>query len=382
MKINEAEDKLKLDGDVQKFKEWLETAKEGVSFVFKNEKHIFIQYIWNELKFLTEPNLRYLIIEEFKGETNELRLSMSNETNKLKHLNEMEANLAEKYNKQLGFSFYWEEIKEKIRQHNIPVIFHTGVLDIMFIMSHFENWVPLNFLEFVKTVNTCFPIMYDTKHLVKFMNMNTNYLEGLFEEICKKNGFNAQSKYPIVNRDQNISVQVAHNAGWDSYMTAVVFAEAKKIIEINQHVNQIVMFKNKFFNMPFGKINNFYLDKSGLVFCNHQEKESNKNGIKGVDKKRSKSSKKNEDTRNLLKSSLDSIMTTHVNNIAFSLNKHSEMEIIGQNIYYFVTFDKTLNDKQITTIEDNMKENFTVQKMESYYEMVKDNFQASIYGSK
>lgn len=378
-------DRQAMEESIAKFKAWIAKFDFGSQFVFENTKSILRQYFWNEIRNVYGNQLGAIIVEESNGETNSLKFTMTTEAEKeeykKKALVEMELN----YQKQLGFSFYWEEIKAIIKKNNTPAVFHQGNLDLMYIMSHFENWIPMNFQEYQKTVNNCFPIIYDTKNLVRFTKFTTTYLEGLFEDVIKTNKIDTKTKYKIVNLDNKLENQVAHNAGFDSYITGVVFAEFSEVIgDLSSMKNQVSLFKNKFFNLAFKDSNDFYLEKNTFIFSSNEKDDVEKTLTKGAEGKRERgrSNKKGDESRDKLKTGLNLFNEEKAGQKAFSMCRHSQLEVIGRNVFYFVTFEKELEKNDLSFLQEKFKEDFNIQNLKEYYSKVFVDFESHIYQSK
>ena len=283
--------------------------------------------------------------------------TLATEAGKAQFVKELEASLQERFQKQLGFSRFWEPIKAVVNGQQIPVVVHTGSLDLMYLMSHLENSVPQNFEQFQETVSSCFPVIFDTKNLLKATDLKSSYLEAIFQELATAHSFDPRTRYPVVNRDSQTAVEVAHNAGWDSYMTGVVFSEMRKLVkDLGPFRNQTVMFRNKFFNMPFSNEVNFYLDKKSLVF-RQSGKPIEEELTKGRDKKRARSNRGKDETRQSLHKDLTELLNSEN---PFSVNFHNEMELLGNSTFYFVTFDKQLEGHQVSSLQESLRETFEV----------------------
>ena len=383
--FNEDERKSTLE-ELSKFKDWTVQFEVGKTFEFISNKGIIRQYFWNEVKNSYTHQLANVIIEEKDGEKSSIRFSMSTKAQKQDFMKQLTLDLEEKYRRQLGLSQHWETIKELIKVHQIPAVFHQGNLDLMFIISHLENWVPLNFAEYKKTVHNCFPILYDTKNLSRLVPKITGgHLEGIYTDLSKIGKFDPLAKYPIVNQDPTQKNKVAHNAGWDSYMTGVTFSEIRELMKgnITHSLNQVSIFKNKFFNLSFGNQENYLLEGFGLIFISNDQKDGSKIVTKGVSEGRKyKVNRKEDGSRDKLKQALVAYLPETIGEAGFSINRHTELEVIGNNVFYFVTFDKVLLENQVAEIQEKFKEQFDVKKVKEYYTSVLESFEQAIYQSK
>jgi len=78
-----------------------------------------------------------------------------------------------------------------LRETNIPIVLHNGILDIAFIYRSFFNELPDKLDSFISSLLGWFPTIFDTKYLATFhMNETTSYLEYLFKKSERENECN------------------------------------------------------------------------------------------------------------------------------------------------------------------------------------------------
>lgn len=61
----------------------------------------------------------------------------------------------------LGFT----KIFRLLIEHKKPLVFHNGLMDLMFLYEKFHEPLPDTVAEFKTKVNELFPLIYDTKHI-------------------------------------------------------------------------------------------------------------------------------------------------------------------------------------------------------------------------
>ena len=69
-------------------------------------------------------------------------------------------------------------IFDTIREHKIPLIVHNGLLDIYHIYDKFFYNLPETAVEFKKSINEIFPIIYDTKFIINHSYELNSKLKG------------------------------------------------------------------------------------------------------------------------------------------------------------------------------------------------------------
>lgn len=384
IKIFDEKEALALKMQIEKFKKWAQTYEVGKQFEFVTSKGLYRQHFWNDIRNSFNSELANVIIEEKSADDFiTVQFTMATAEEKQKYVNQLLLNLEKKFRAQLGLSNHWEAITETIAKQKIPVIFHQGMLDCMFIYSHFENWCPLNFGEFRKTFSKLFPVLFDTKNLSRFAGDEVFHLQGLYEWCAKKGGFDPAKKYPIANRDVQTHSTLAHNAGWDSYMTGVAFSELRQMLgDVKRFENQITLFKNKYYNMSFGDDDESYLDQNVYVLSMLDKKEEG-NGKKGGERRgKGKASKGDSAGRDKLKAELNDLCNELGIEPKFTIERQLEPEVIGNNTYYFLSFDAKLTVPQWKCILDRLRQQFEVATLAEYQRMVYKNFEQIVYGHK
>ena len=127
-----------------------------------------------------------------------------------------------------------------------PIIGHNMIYDAMFIYQQFVGELPNNFIEFTRRWKEIFPKTYDTKVLAlqgnNTVKTELNALYGL-STTSKKFCNNLEFSYDV-SKDKKFGIYAqrggqSHDAGFDAYMTGVVFACHAKFIEIGNLIDPI-----------------------------------------------------------------------------------------------------------------------------------------------
>ncbi|KAG8346916.1 putative ribonuclease [Trypanosoma vivax] len=170
------------------------------------------------------------------------------------------------FNKEVGFLNFWKCLVLCKK----PVIGHNFWLDIMFMVQMHEAPIPETYGKYKEFVHQLFPFIYDTKTLSQQLDkrnlFKTSHLSCLYKEYCD---LNRESADPILfvsppghdtydPKSPNF-VSKAHEAGYDSYMTGVVFSIFKDLYNsvdgfyLEQWVNTISAFGSHYYMVIGGK---------------------------------------------------------------------------------------------------------------------------------
>lgn len=113
-------------------------------------------------------------------------------------------------------------VAEKVTpRRKIPLVVHNGLMDLLFLMSHFHcPTLPLNWVGCKELIHSYFPIIFDTKVLASEYctdHKSRTHLQGVYEETLES--------YPEWQRKSQLeeSEEQAHDAAYDAYMTGVSF---------------------------------------------------------------------------------------------------------------------------------------------------------------
>ena len=133
------------------------------------------------------------------------------------------------YKAEIGFT----QVIQAMIDAKKPIIAHNPQMDILFVYEQFIGPLPDSFLEFCLEWRKLFPRIYDTRIIGK----------ATLEQCFKK--MSTDKKYQGIlgfQYDSNVDSQFAnyeshaqaHDAGYDAYMTGLVFATFTKKIQIDQ----------------------------------------------------------------------------------------------------------------------------------------------------
>jgi len=117
---------------------------------------------------------------------------------------------------------------KRISNRKIPLVVHNGLMDLLFLMTHFHSpKLPDNWSECKRLLHSHFPVVYDTKILASDYCLRNNItrrtrLEDVYEQTV--------ADYPhwkhrtfCLNNGQAQKDEQAHDAAYDAYMTGVAF---------------------------------------------------------------------------------------------------------------------------------------------------------------
>ncbi|TPX61023.1 hypothetical protein PhCBS80983_g01366 [Powellomyces hirtus] len=134
--------------------------------------------------------------------------------------------LTDELNDLIGF----RKVFELLSKSKKPIVGHNMMLDLLQTISSFHKRLPDDVREFKSTLANVFPIVYDTKHIA-----HTNpTVSPLLTKSVLGDVFTRIScppfRYPAIGIDSGFSgydsgEQNYHEAGYDAYITGVVFAK-------------------------------------------------------------------------------------------------------------------------------------------------------------
>lgn len=134
--------------------------------------------------------------------------------------------MRQKWSTAVGFTRVFELMTEA----KVPIVGHNALLDFVYMFRQFHSDLPSTLVEFKTQLHTLFPEIYDTKHLALSMPeaaLSSTSLEPLFQELslttekASRMLMSDHSEYHVETNENQTSK--AHDAGYDSYMTAMVF---------------------------------------------------------------------------------------------------------------------------------------------------------------
>lgn len=143
-----------------------------------------------------------------------------------------------------------EALSNECKSRHIPLIIHNGMIDILFILSHFYSTpLPDKFEDCRTLLNRIFPFIYDTKYIAdQYTNSlgvsqkpKTTKLSDLFMYFQRVN--EKQDK-----RKDRVDEQL-HSAGYDAYITGIVYNHLKHAFDTYENeINKINLWRG--YNAP------------------------------------------------------------------------------------------------------------------------------------
>ena len=194
-------------------------------------KEIFIKEI------ILRNGKHCLIINKVKNEEHRKQLLQEDIAKKLEHL--------EKRKKV-------KRIYDALLRKKSVVVGHNFILDLLFLISHFGKPLPDYYLQFKVMVREMFSGVYDTKIIFESLQKKTGIkafreTNSVLEKMLPLLKEKAKEEINIeILPKKNIDINNFHNAGFDSYVTGIVFIYMRKYYI---HDNYESIFKNKIFMM-------------------------------------------------------------------------------------------------------------------------------------
>lgn len=119
----------------------------------------------------------------------------------------------------MGFSLI---VQEMIKAQK-PLIGHNLIYDMGFFYDQFVAPLPETFLEYTQKWRECFPATYDTKVIALQSNLKLfrrTDLESLYKTCSKDEVLQQEISYRMADAELG---EKFHDAGFDAYMTGIVF---------------------------------------------------------------------------------------------------------------------------------------------------------------
>jgi poly(A)-specific ribonuclease len=130
----------------------------------------------------------------------------------------------------------------------IPIIVHNGLMDLLFLCTHFiSHELPPTYAEAKALIHNYFPVIYDTKLLstectpASLWN-NFTTLENLFQKVISENpdmanAIDLVSDLDEINEFGNLAgnEEQMHEAAYDAYMTGAVYTGLCRLITSRAH---------------------------------------------------------------------------------------------------------------------------------------------------
>ena len=222
-----------------------------------------------------------------------------------------------------------------ILKTKVPIVLHNCLFDIGFLYTHFIDSLALTLNEFKNDVTTLFPNIYDTKSISKNIDvavLKRLNLEGLYATCMHSNLFKNLVRFSLDDRFFSYNNgEKAHEAGFDAYMTGVIFLHLREYCKKTQNTEDswagIRSMKNV---ICLTKSHKFYINLAITTDNN----ERNENIIKFK-----------------VKSPLD------INQIAEFLANYGDLYVrkIAANLYV-AGFDKFYDNHSVGTVTEKLKE--------------------------
>ncbi|ORC85572.1 ribonuclease [Trypanosoma theileri] len=256
-----------------------------------NEKNLNISSIMNKniekLALLTLKekgifvSLEYKLDKDFLGPPIDIIVSRVEKDVFESFIKELKQDKIFDLNKELGFRQFWKSIIKCKK----PLIGHNFWSDIMFMVNMHEGNIASSYEQYKKDIHTLFPTVYDTKTLSRAINSKDPFISFHLEKLyqyCLK--MNENSDKPLIfesppgyhSYDPRCigSHGKAHEAGYDAYMTGIVFALIKdnyksgEGFKINDWENIISVFGNHYYMNLNGKD---FLQMKGTFLLNFEQ---------------------------------------------------------------------------------------------------------------
>uniref|UniRef100_A0A7S4KIZ3 Uncharacterized protein n=1 Tax=Guillardia theta TaxID=55529 RepID=A0A7S4KIZ3_GUITH len=150
-----------------------------------------------------------------------------------------------------------------LKEHKKPIVGHNLLYDLLFFFSHFQGSLPDTLEEFKAQLGETFPEIWDTKHLsFQSKQFSDTVLGPLYEKCCENmSGISVTIPPDFPGYEQS---KQHHEAGYDAYMTGVVFAKLKgDQLALEEYKNRCYLMRSLFAINLAG--NDEMMEKGALV---------------------------------------------------------------------------------------------------------------------
>lgn len=157
------------------------------------------------------------------------------------------------------------QIIQALISHRKPLIGHNMIYDIGYIYHHMIEPLPPTLLEFKIQLRKTLTPLYDTKMLAtKMFDPKTfprSHLDGLYNIVTTSPKFNVNCSIVL---GFDTTQKLAHDAGYDAYMTGCIFLYLSHTLMANKNLNSyweaVIPIENRI-NMMLNHINSLDVDE-------------------------------------------------------------------------------------------------------------------------
>ncbi|CAO3593925.1 unnamed protein product [Absidia cylindrospora] len=146
----------------------------------------------------------------------------------------------------------FRHVIEAIKDANCPVVIHNGMYDICHTVDQFWQHLPDQVLDFKTVVNDMWSNLVDTKYMAEFHPIlrncfSSSVLGTLFETVedeLKKGGHTIRMGDGFDRYSVDGSPESCHEAGYDAYMTGVIYLGFIYFVKEKEEENQAKLDSN------------------------------------------------------------------------------------------------------------------------------------------
>lgn len=170
-----------------------------------------------------EPCFKDVVLEKHSGHLTGCRLPRVYARKKKQPPNSDWDNATMRFERHLGFRRVWKILCAL----SVPIIFHNGLLDLLFLFHHLEAPLPESYSDFCAMIAKTWPSVqvFDTKLLCECdfarneMAFESSGLQSVFTAIIKCD----KRQSDVWQHDKYKRQQCPHEAGYDAMCTGIVF---------------------------------------------------------------------------------------------------------------------------------------------------------------
>lgn len=230
-----------IDSIMSSIQEWVNDSNADNTFKLK-PANAFLRRVMYER---VEEKFPDLLIEKSSDNKNQLQVLRLTADEKLARWEKNRAEAKLKLELDMGVFLIFELLQKECSSRNVPVVVHNGMMDMLFLLTHFVA-APLDtYGEFCQQMQKTFPIVYDTKVLAeryqedKILSTKLNggtttnttwssVLEYLVADLQKMHEESKSERKGVTLHEGNDETSGNyHSASYDAYMTGTAYYHFK-----------------------------------------------------------------------------------------------------------------------------------------------------------
>mmetsp|Transcript_5781 Transcript_5781/g.8447 ORF Transcript_5781/g.8447 Transcript_5781/m.8447 type:complete len:493 (+) Transcript_5781:146-1624(+) len=234
-----------IDSTMASIEEWMTNDSSAGNTKLLKPANAFLRRVIYER---VEENFPDLIVEKSSDNRNQLQVLRLSEDEKKARWERNRLEAKSKLELDIGVFSIFELLQKECTSRDVPVIVHNGMMDMLFLLTHFVAGPLDKYAQFCEQMQKTFPIVYDTKVLAeryqedKILSSKLNgegkpaiqnstwssVLEYLVADLQKMHAeSNSERKGVALHGENGETSGNYHSASYDAYMTGIAYYHFK-----------------------------------------------------------------------------------------------------------------------------------------------------------